>query len=305
MAPEENIRWLPAIERYRQAGCSVASLNIGYGTMSLEEHVVLLDQMRAWISDHPHAYRLVDSVRDIEEARGAGLLAICFDIEGAAPFQDLTLVEAFYRRGVRWMSLAYNSNNQAAGGCHDEDAGLSGYGRELVAEMQRVGMVVCCSHVGYRTVSDVLACARFPVIFSHSNPRTLCDHPRNVPDELIAECARLGGVVGVNGLDLFLGGRATPQRICDHIDYLLEFIGPRHVALGLDHVFDLEAINLEKASMGATFPPGLGYEAPVDCFNIDDIPAIPAELLRRGHGADDVANVLEGNWMRIARTCWR
>lgn len=299
-----NLQWLPKIKKYRNAGCSVASLNIGYGEMALGEHLDLAKQMRGWIEARPDDFIMIEKAADIETAQSTNRLGLTFDIEGAGIISDLEYVREFYELGVRWMALAYNSNNQSAGGCHDDDPGLSGFGRELIAEMQRVGMVVCCSHVGYKTAADVLKFAQNPVIFSHSNPLGLCDHPRNIPDELIIECARTGGVVGVNGLTLFLGHNASAARVSDHIEYLFDLVGADHVGLGLDYCFDLDAINAEKLAMADTFPPGLGYEAPVECFEIDEIPKISAELLARGRTPSEIKAMLGQNWLRIAKRCW-
>ena len=103
------------------------------------------------------------------------------------------------------MLLAYNLNNLAGGGCQDDDDGMTAFGHDVVREMERVGMVVCCSHTGYRTARDVLKMATKPVVFSHSNAHDIVAHPRNLPDDLVRECAQTGGVVGVNGIGLFLG----------------------------------------------------------------------------------------------------
>src|SRR5690606_26602133 len=98
------------------------------------------------------------------------------------------------------------------------DAGLSSFGREVVREMERVGMLVDCTHTGYRSSMDVLEMATRPVVFSHSNPRVLHDHERNITDEQARACARTGGVIGVNGLGHFLGGEATAENLFRHID---------------------------------------------------------------------------------------
>src|SRR5690606_12704364 len=119
------------------------------------------------------------------------------DIEGMCPvLEDVSLVQTFYELGVRWMLIAYNRNNAAGGGCLDTDDGLTARGRAIIDEMERVGMVLCLSHAGPRTVADALEYSRNPVIFSHSNPYGDTPHPRNVSDDLIRACARKGGVIG-------------------------------------------------------------------------------------------------------------
>ena len=127
------------------------------------------------------------------------------------------------------MLLVYNRRNLAGSGCHDpEDEGLTDLGRAILAEMDRVGMVKCCSHTGYRTAREILDSTDRPVIFSHSNPRALRDHPRNIPDDLIRACAATGGVVGINGVGLFLGtGPPTAEVIVRNIDYVAQLVGRR------------------------------------------------------------------------------
>ena len=99
-------------------------------------------------------------------------------------------------------------------------------------------MVKCCSHTGYRTAREILDSTDRPVIFSHSNPRALRDHPRNIPDDLIRACAATGGVVGINGVGLFLGtGPPTAEVIVRNIDYVAQLVGAAHAGLGLDYMF--------------------------------------------------------------------
>ena len=312
MEPHANLRFLPQIERYRRAGVDVVSLNAGYGEMSLEEHLGLLRQMRSWLLANTERYLLIETVADVELARASGRLGVTFDVEGAAPFaqaaQSLDAsLDLLCELGVRWILLAYNRSNPFGGGCHDtDDPGLSAAGAALIAAMERAGIVTCLSHVGYRTARDALGHGSRPMIFSHSNPRALQDHPRNLPDELIRLCAARGGVVGVNGLGLFLGNEgSTAQRAADHVDYIVQLTGPEHVGLGLDYVFDMAGLEEEKASMASSFPRGMGYEKPTTCLPPEAIPDIAAILRARGYDDAALSAVLGGNWLRIAKQCWR
>lgn len=305
MDTERNLEYLPQVKRFARAGCNLVSLNIGYGEISRGDHITLARQMADWIDAHPTSFQQVRSVDDIREARSEERLAIAFDIEGAAVIEDLRDVEMFYDLGVRWISLAYNRNNLYAGGCHDNDTGLSPAGRELVAEMERVGMVVCCSHAGYQTLNDVLCVAEKPVILSHSNPRSVTNHPRNVPDALLKGVAESGGVIGINGLKLFLGKTYDAVRVCEHAMYLLDLVGDEAVGFGLDYVFDLDEIDAEKGSMQSTFPKGCGYEDPVWCFEIDQWPTITARLLDQGVSERTLQQTLGQNWLRVAKACWQ
>src|SRR3546814_14221284 len=114
------------------------------------------------------------------------------------------------------MLLAYNRNHRRGGGCQDEDIGLTAQGRRVLDEMKRVGMVLCCTHTGERTVREATEYMEQPVIFSHSNPRVIHDHPRNITDEQIRACAATGGVINISGIGIFLGNndnRSEERRV--------------------------------------------------------------------------------------------
>ena len=124
---------------------------------------------------------LVDDVEDIRAAKRNNKLAINFHFQGSEPVgRDLANVGAFYKLGVRWMLMAYNFQNNVGTGCLEaekNDIGISQFGKDLIAEMNRVGMMVDCSHSGYRTTMDAMSLSTKPCIFSHSNPRALFNHP--------------------------------------------------------------------------------------------------------------------------------
>jgi membrane dipeptidase len=163
--------FLPQLERVRRAGIDVVSLNISFDVVDPRDAFPMLATFRQWIRENGEHYMLADTVADIEAAKARGKLAVVFDIEGGnAVAAHPGLVEVFYRLGVRWMLFAYNKNNKLGGGCMDDDTGLTDYGRRIIDEMERVGMVLCCTHVGHRTAREAMEYAKKPVIFSHSNP---------------------------------------------------------------------------------------------------------------------------------------
>jgi membrane dipeptidase len=239
---------LPQLQRARSAGIDVISLNVSFDAVDPRDAFLMLATFRHWIRERPENYTLVDTVADIEAAKVQGRLAVTFDIEGGnAVAAHPGLVEIFHRLGVRWMLLAYNKNNRLGGGCMDEDSGLTAYGRRIIDEMERVGMVLCCTHVGPRTALEAMEYARNPVIFSHSNPSAVYPHVRNIPDDLMRACARSGGVVNINGVGMLLGthegrGDNRTETLVRHIDYAAQLIGPEHVGLGLDYLFDLSEL---------------------------------------------------------------
>jgi membrane dipeptidase len=234
-----------------------------------------------------------------------------FDIEGANAVGDqLSLVQAYHALGVRWMLLAYNRNNLAGGGCQDDDPGLSGFGRALIAEMERVGIVLCLSHTGHRTARDALALATRPVIFSHSNPAAVHAHPRNIPDELIRACAATGGVIGINGVGSFLGrvdggSDLRSETFARHIDHVVQLVGPAHVSIALDYVFDMGELETYFEKMKHTFPPEMGYSARPGFVPPEQLAEIVQVLMNQGYREADLALILGGNLMRVARQVWK
>ncbi|HWE47690.1 MAG TPA: membrane dipeptidase, partial [Caulobacteraceae bacterium] len=141
--------FLPQLERCRQAGVDAVTLNIGFGEMSIEDHVRMAATLRDWVKRHPGQYVLAGSIEEIRRAKAEGKLAVLFDIEGMRAVDDQpSLVGLYYDLGVRWMLIAYNSNNKSGGGCQDEDCGLTELGCRMLDAMADVGMIACCSHTG-------------------------------------------------------------------------------------------------------------------------------------------------------------
>ncbi|MDH3449922.1 MAG: dipeptidase, partial [Gammaproteobacteria bacterium] len=191
---------LNLLDEWRQQGVSYLSINVGFDVMDWQETMATLAAYRRWVLDHGQGFVLVDKVDDIDRARAVGKFALSFDIEGMnALNNDVNMVSVYHALGVRQMLFAYNLNNAAAGGCHDEDTGLTDFGRAVLREMNRVGMIVDCSHAAYRTTMDLMNESSEPVVFSHSNPAAVWNHQRNISDEQIRACAATGGVVGLNG----------------------------------------------------------------------------------------------------------
>ena len=301
--------FLPQLELYRSSGVDVAMINIGFGEQGIEDHIRMIAHFRRWISARKDRYHLIESVEDIAYARATGRLAVGFDMEGANGIGDqISLISTFYDLGVRWMLMAYNRNNLVGGGCQDEDGGLTAFGYQVIDEMARVGMVACCTHTGYRTARDVMAYSGNPVIFSHSNPRAVWDHPRNVPDDLISACAATGGVVCVNGIGIFLGNNDnSTETYFRHMDHVVQLVGAGHVGIGLDYVFDMQELGDAIDQMKDTFPSGLGYEvgAGLKCVSPAQIEDLVELQIKAGYVEDDIVRILGANLMRVAKSVWK
>jgi membrane dipeptidase len=293
------------LERHRRAGVDFVSVNVGMDLNPVAQVMRVIAGFRAFIAAHGDQYRLVGSVAEIERARREGKLAIAFDLEGSAMLADDPAMVALYRDlGVRQIHLAYNRDNSIAGGCHGADIDLSPLGREVVAEINRVGLLMDCSHSGYRTSMEVMELSTRPVIFSHANPRALKDHARNIRDDQIDACVRTGGVVCVNGIGIFLGANdISSATFVRHLDYLVKRVGPRHVGIGLDYMFGELSGDLPAGTdRNDWWPPGNEYDLDkIAVLPPEHLPEITEALLERGYAEADIRLILGENMARVAR----
>jgi membrane dipeptidase len=302
LRPQDDT-FLPQLARHKAAGVTLVSLNVYVDMFPPGLAFTMLAALRHWIAQRPEEYLLATSVAAIEIAKRDGKLAVVFDIEGGRAVEAHPgLVEAFYQLGVRWMLIAYNKNNQLGGGCQDEDKGLTEYGRRIIAEMERVGMVLCCSHTGYRTAREAMEYSSHPVIFSHSNVLALRNHPRNIPDDLMTACARTGGVVSLNGIGTHLGDNDnSTETLLRHIQYAVELVGPDHVGLGLDYVFDQAELDEYKRSRPDLFPPDKGYRLGTAMIEPERFPIIAEALLKKNYTEAQVQGILGHKNLRVAK----
>jgi len=298
---------LAQLDHWQKAGVTYLSVNVGYDVRPWDNTVKTLAAFRRQIAREPDRFVLVERVADVRRAKSEGKLAITFDIEGMESLDgEVDMVCAYYDLGVRHMLFAYNRNNRAGGGCQDEDVGLTGFGRDVVQEMNRVGMVVDCSHSGYRTTMDAMEISSAPVVFSHSNPRALCDHPRNIRDDQIKACAATGGVIGINGISLFLGDNdIRPERFVDHVAYVAELVGAEHLGMGLDYFNEPDDLMETVARNQTYWPASLGYDQSIEVMAPDTLPRITELLLERGFSQSEVEGVLGENFLKVAERVWK
>jgi membrane dipeptidase len=299
---------LSGLDHWRAAGVSFVSLNVVYDVMTWEETIKVLAAYRTYLEANADKYVIAGTAENVRQAKRAGKLAVAFDLEGMNALDgDVNLVSLYYRLGVRQALFAYNLNNAAGGGCHDEDVGLTDFGRAVVREMNRVGMLVDCSHSAYRTTMEAMEISSAPVLFSHSNPKAVWDHGRNIRDEQIKACAAGGGVVGVNGLGIFLGPNDTSTgTLVKHVCYLAELIGPEHVGLGLDYSYDDADLAEGLSARPDYWPPGQLYDTPnIKVAEPKQIAEICQELHARGFSANEITGILGGNFLRVASQVWR
>lgn len=240
--------------------------------------------------------RIVRSATDIAEARRAGQVWFLLMLEGASPLRgEIAVLHAFHRLGLRCLGLTWNGRNEAADGVGVvSPGGLTDFGREVVAEMDRLGMVIDVSHLAARGVSDVLEVAAHPVMASHSNARVLRDHRRNLADEQLRLITSTGGIVGVNFHPTFLAdGDATVADLAEQIEHIASVVGIDHVALGPDFTYDPWRQSLRGTRSYKGVPMDITRRYPV--HRPGEIEQLRLELERRGMTAGNIAAVFSGN----------
>jgi membrane dipeptidase len=298
---------LDEITRYDRPGGAYVSLNVGYSPHSPDDVFGLLDAWRRGVTGHDRL-ALVDTVADIDAATGGGKIGVAFDLEDSGPLGGrLERVKEFYDLGVRTLLPTYNVRNAAGSGCTDAvDEGLTAYGRDLVREMNAVGMVVDGSHCSTRTGLDLSAATEVPMIYSHSCMRALWEHERNITDDQARACAETGGVVGITGVGIFLGPNdASLDAFVRHVDYAVELIGPEHVGVSTDYSFDHEDLNREMVANPELFPEVYRRWGPINFMPPEDLLRVDGALRDRGYPDDAVAGILGGNFRRVAEQVWR
>jgi len=299
---------LSLLNDWRDNGVNYLSINVGFDVMDWQQTLSTLAAYRRWMLMHEDRFILAGTVADIARAKQQGKLAVSFDIEGMNALNgDLNMVGVYHALGVRQMLFAYNLNNDAAGGCHDSDMGLTEFGRAIVREMNRLGMIVDCSHAAYQTTMDIMAESSIPVVFSHSNPIVICEHERNIRDDQIKACAETGGVVGINGMGIFLGDNdVSNNTLLQHINYVSELVGAEHVGLGFDFSPDTGLdIGTILSSRPDFWPDGQRYDTPgIKHAGPSQLPGLVDFLNDQGYSDSQIRGVLGENFHRVASIAW-
>jgi membrane dipeptidase len=280
-----------------------------------------IELARRMIDAYPDTFLLATRAADVERARAQGKIASLLGMEnGQALENSLGALRAFYALGVRYMTLTHGKNNDWADSATDTAAhgGLTAFGREVVREMNRLGMLVDISHVSPEVMRQVLDLSEAPVIFSHSSARAVADHPRNVPDDVLARMPKNGGVVMVTFIPAFVSPEtakwgkglessifnaktsaemerlgkeyaavhgpapiATLAQVADHIEHVARIAGRDHVGIGSDFY-------------GST-------DEPSGLADVSRFPDLFAELIRRGWSDSDLEKLASGNVLRTLR----
>ena len=220
----------------RKGGITAANCTVSVWE-GFQQTVNNIIDMRRHIENNKDILSEVRITADIKQAKSDNKTGIILGFQNAHAFEDnIGYVRTFKELGVGIVQMAYNTQNLICTGCYEKDGGLSDYGREIVAEMNKVGILCDLSHVGVQSARDVIECSTKPVCYSHCLPAGLKEHPRNKSDEDISFIAKRNGFVGVTMFPPFLakGVEATVDDYVEAIDYIVNLVGEDRVGIGTD-----------------------------------------------------------------------
>jgi membrane dipeptidase len=306
----------PYLDLVREAGITAMNVTMvsepGYNSELVETLHAFFFNYRL-IETNPDRLLLVETAADIERAHREGKTGVILSLQSAWVLgMDRTLVTILHKLGMRILQLTYMERNNLGSGCFEPvDLGLTSFGKQVVREMNRLGMVVDLSHGGYKTTMDAIEASSDPCVFTHANVRALTDHPRNLAEDQIQACARRGGVIGLTPYAAYNepspGVRPTVEHYLDHVAHMIDKAGIDHVGIGTDF---FEGKTAATWLTNSIYPEFKSAYASVDARRavgferIDEIGRVVDGLMARGFGEADVAKVLGGNFLRVFREVW-
>jgi membrane dipeptidase len=321
------------IERMKQGGLTAEFFSLYIRPWYVENGgstrrtLDMIDAVYRAVERHPNDLMLATSVADIRRAKRQRKIAALMGIEGGHAIEDsLAVLRKFYRLGVRYMTLTWNNTNNwaDAGRGEKKHNGLSEFGKEVVREMNRLGMLIDVSHVSDKTMSDALDISKAPIIASHSSARALSDVSRNIPDDLLKRIAKNGGVVHVNFYTAFVDTKTVapqnaerntrlkaqqdainekykddPERRAEESDKLeaANPLPPLPISKLIDHIDHIVKVaGIDHVGIGADFDGA--NDMPEGAEDVSLLPNITYELLKRGYSERDIRKILGENFLR-------
>lgn len=299
------------------------------GKQQVEETLEQIDLVKTIVARYPETFALARTAADVRRAHAAGKIASMIGVEGGGQIDgNLSILRTYAALGAGYLTLTHSRTIEWADSATDnpQHDGLTPFGEQIVAELNRLGMLVDLSHVSEATMRDALRVTKAPVIYSHSGARAVDDHPRNVSDETLKLVAANGGVVMVNyalpyvsdayrrwaadsaaektrlnappfgGLDI-----GQPEKAAaDYAAWLKDHPAPRvtlaEVADHIDHIAKVAGV--DHVGLGSDFD-GVGNQLPDGLEDVSTYPALLAELMRRGWSDADAAKLAGGNVLRV------
>lgn len=298
--------------------------------LAQERASLLLEAIHKMVNDYPDLVELATSPEDAYRLEKEGKRAAFIGMENGYPLgKDLSLLREYYKKGVRYLTLCHSQDNDICDSSTDrdnpEDNGLGEFGKEVVAECNRLGIMVDISHASDKSFFDILEITKTPVVATHSSVRILCDHPRNLSDEMLKALASNGGVIQICFVSSFVKKpKPNPER-----EKALSELSEKYGSWGemrdeattekrrqeymkinekypeekatlkelVDHIdYAVELIGVDHVGIGTDFDGGGGVEG---CDDVSQIPEITKELVRRGYSEEEIQKIWGGNIIRV------
>lgn len=316
-------------ERAKKGGLTASNATVTRSWDDFRRGIERIAQYYMWLDKYKDKGLLATTTRDIERAKKEGKAAIIFGPQNTDPIENkLYLLKIFHQLGVRILQLTYNMNNLVGAGCVEKvDPGLSRFGRTVVEEMNRLGILIDLSHCGVNTTNDAIELSKDPVTFTHTGPRDRFDHFRNKYDYQIKALAEKGGLVSITAYAPCIakkhGVAATFEDLLDCIEWVVNLVGIDHVGFGTD--FEEDPKELEEDAWRPDgrpqMIPGVSPEEArriysagqprekvgirADFNSIEDFPRFTMGLVHRGYSDNEIIKILGGNYMRVFKKVWR
>lgn len=307
--------------RTRQGGINALNLTIVHPWDSFEKSLASMASTLRFVKDNSDMCAFITSVKELDAAQAAGKTGIIMGAQNSMFVENnLDLLDVCQRLGMRIMQPTYMEQNKlGCGVVVKPDTGLTALGRDWVARMNDLHMLIDLSHVGYKTAADVIAATRMPLIVSHGNALSLCNSPRNIPDSQIKGVAATGGMVGCTFFAPMLrhDQRPTIGEWMDHIQYMLNLVGEEHVGFSSD--LSEGGVYTSAEQWDKSFGPNGLYPTvtgklgdwytydkrrPVGFESLVSTPTLVQGLADRGVPSRIVEKVMGGNWRRVYREVW-
>jgi len=300
------------LEQLRDAGVGCVTSTLGFWETATEA----MDAVAWWRDlerENADVMVIARTVADIERARTEKKIAVVLGFQNATLFDGrIGFVELFADMGIRVVQLTYNNQNDFGGSCYEaEDSGLSRFGKEIVHEMNRAGILVDLSHVGNRTTLEAVKHSKKPVAITHANADSLFPHKRNKTDDVIRALRDNGGVIGCACYRNITGDEycSTVDKWCEMVKLTVDIAGIDHVGIGTDRSHghgpaDYDWMRKGRWTRGVDYGAGSaarpGKVPPADWFTeLSGISTIPGALSRAGFNKEEVDKITHKNWLRV------
>lgn len=279
---------------------------------NFHDTMLAIGQWNRMFADHNDLITKAVSVEDIRTAKRNSKTAIVLGFQNTSAFEDRAeFVEIFKQQGVGIVQMTYNTQNLVGSGCYEStDSGLSDFGHDIVAEMNRVGMLCDLSHVGPKTSEEVIRASKKPVAYSHCLPSGLKEHPRNKSDEQLRFIADHDGFVGVTMFPPFLqrGNDASVDDYVEAIDYIVNLVGEDRVGFGTDFtqgygVKFFEYLNRDKG-VGRQLTEIWKVDFPDGLESLADYPNLTDAMVRANWNEAKIRKIMGENWLELLERVW-